>query len=40
MFDGGVMHTMGVIAEVGNLVSQIGDVASHALIEEVKISDN
>ena len=38
MFDGGAVCVIGVIAEVGDLVSCIGYFASHALLREVDIS--
>ena len=40
MFDGGAVRATGVLAEVGDLVSCIGDVALHDLLEKVDIFDN
>ena len=40
MFDGGTVHEMGLISEVGNLVSCIGCVSERALIGEFELSDN
>ena len=40
MFDGSDMRGTGVIAKSDDLVSGIGDIASHAFIEEVDLSGN
>ena len=40
VIDGGSMCIMGVLVELGDLVSRIQDVASRTIIKEIEISDN